>query len=67
MAKILYSEQAIDECLTRLGKELGQEYQGKNILVLSVLKGGFMFTADLIRKSKDASQWLTRLVSYASP
>lgn len=50
MAKVLYSEQAIDECLTRLGKEIGQEYKGKKVLVLSVLKGGFMFTADLIRK-----------------
>ncbi len=43
-------ESAIAERIDKLGKEISVEYKGKNPVVLSVLKGAFMFTADLIRK-----------------
>lgn len=35
--------------MERLGREIGAHYQGRSVLVLGVLKGGFMFTADLVR------------------
>ncbi len=33
-----------------LGKELSEFYKDKNLLVVSLLKGSFIFTADLVRE-----------------
>mmetsp|Transcript_32765 Transcript_32765/g.72377 ORF Transcript_32765/g.72377 Transcript_32765/m.72377 type:complete len:248 (+) Transcript_32765:101-844(+) len=49
IGKVLFSEQQLEVCLTRLGSQIGDDYRGKHVLVLGVLKGGFMFTADLVR------------------
>ncbi len=47
--KVLYSEIEIAERVRQLGKEITDHYQGKQILVLGVLKGSFIFMADLVR------------------
>ncbi len=42
-----------DEIATRvreLGAELSKDYEGKNLLAISLLKGSFIFTADLVRE-----------------
>lgn len=36
--------------LTRLGREITKDYEGCELVVLCVLKGGFIFAADLVRK-----------------
>ncbi|MBE7064333.1 MAG: hypoxanthine phosphoribosyltransferase [Ruminococcaceae bacterium] len=48
--RVLVSEKQIDDMLTRLGNQITKDYEGKELVVLSVLKGGFIFAADLVRK-----------------
>jgi hypoxanthine phosphoribosyltransferase len=47
--KVLISEEDIQEIIGRLGKEISRDYVGKNPLVVAVLRGAFVFTADLMR------------------
>ena len=46
---ILLSKETIDERVKVLGRELAKDYEGKNLYVLSLLRGSFIFTADLVR------------------
>ena len=48
--EILLSKGTIDERIEALGKTLTETYKDKNLLVISLLKGSFIFTADLVRK-----------------
>lgn len=48
--KILISEEEIRRRIDELGQELTREYQGKNPVIVGVLKGVVMFYADMIRK-----------------
>lgn len=47
--KIVISKEEIDEKVKELGREITKEYKDKNLLVVSLLKGSFVFTADLVR------------------
>lgn len=47
--KVLLSESEIDGILKRLGDEISKDYKGKNLLLVSVLKGSVVFMADLMR------------------
>jgi hypoxanthine phosphoribosyltransferase len=46
---LLYSRTEIAEKVQRLAKHIDSEYEGKDLLLISVLKGGYIFTADLSR------------------
>jgi len=46
---ILFSEEMIQKRVAELGAELTKEYAGKSLLMIGVLKGCFMFLADLVR------------------
>ena len=48
--KIIISRDEIAKAIDRLAREINRDYQGKHPLLVSVLKGSFMFTADLIRQ-----------------
>lgn len=48
--KILVDKDTIKNRVKELGAEITREYQGKDLLVVGVLKGGFMFMADLVRE-----------------
>ncbi|MDD6479044.1 MAG: hypoxanthine phosphoribosyltransferase [Oscillospiraceae bacterium] len=48
--RVLVSEAEIDEICTRLGKQISEDYKDKKLLLVSVLKGGVVFLADLMRK-----------------
>jgi len=48
--KILVSRDQIAKTVTRLALEINRDYQGKQPLLISVLKGSFVFMADLIRQ-----------------
>lgn len=50
IAKILFSEQQIDEIVGRLGEEISKDYKDKNLLLVGILKGSVVFMADLMRK-----------------
>ena len=48
--KILISHKEIAEAVSRLACEIERDYQGKQPLFIGVLKGSFIFMADLIRQ-----------------
>lgn len=45
----LFTKEQLDETVARLGAEISRDYDGKNPVMISVLKGAFVFMADLIR------------------
>lgn len=47
---IAFTEQQIAERVASLGSEITAAYPDGDLLVLSLLKGSFMFTADLVRQ-----------------
>lgn len=47
--EVLYSEGEISAVVKALGAQLTKEYEGKNPLVIGVLKGAVMFMTDLSR------------------
>lgn len=48
--EVLFTREEIAERVRELGTEISQVYEGEEILVISLLKGAFVFTADLIRE-----------------
>ncbi len=48
--RVLVSEDEIKEICKRLGKQISKDYEGKNLLVVSVLKGAIVFMADILRE-----------------
>ncbi len=49
---VLISEEDIKQICKRLGQQITCDYEGKKLLVVSVLKGSIMFMADLLREIK---------------
>ena len=49
IAKILVTEEEIKQKVAELGARITQDYRGKNLLMVSVLKGSVIFMADLMR------------------
>lgn len=47
--KVLVTEEQLKARLQEMGDELYEKFQGKNPLFLGVLKGSFVFMADLVR------------------
>ena len=47
---ILLSENEINERVSELAEQITKDYEGKKLFVIGVLKGSFIFMADLIRK-----------------
>ena len=49
---VLISEEELKEICKNLGEQITRDYEGKNLLVVSVLKGSVVFLADLLREIK---------------
>ena len=47
--RIIISEQEIKDAIDKVGKEIDSWYDGNPVLLVSVLKGAFVFMADLCR------------------
>ena len=47
--EVLLSEEEINEIVKKLGKQISEDYKGKNLVLVSVLKGSVVFMADLMR------------------
>ncbi|MBA7481876.1 Hypoxanthine-guanine phosphoribosyltransferase [subsurface metagenome] len=47
--RILFRREEIEATVKRLAAEIRRDYQGKHPLLIGILKGSFMFMADLIR------------------
>ncbi|MBA5771041.1 hypoxanthine phosphoribosyltransferase, partial [Escherichia coli] len=48
--KVLISEDELQEKIRELGRELTTEYEGRNPLVVGVLKGATPFMTDLLKR-----------------
>ena len=49
VGRTLISAQEIDEALARVGAQIDNDYAGKELLMIGVLKGAFIVMADLAR------------------
>ena len=49
--KVLYTEEEIHQRVEQMGKELFEQFRGRDPLFVGVLNGCFMFMADLVRAS----------------
>lgn len=47
---VLISQEELKEICKNLGKQISEDYGGKNLLLVSVLKGATVFMADLLRE-----------------
>ena len=47
--KILIGEEELQSIIKRLGAEITADYEGKNVLLIGILKGSVIFMADLMR------------------
>jgi hypoxanthine phosphoribosyltransferase len=47
--EILFTEEEIQLKVKELGKQISSDYAGRNLLVVCVLKGAFIFMADLVK------------------
>ncbi len=48
--EVLISEEQLKEISKKLGAQISKDYEGKNLLLVSVLKGAVVFLADLLRE-----------------
>lgn len=49
LEKILITEEQIHEAVTRIARQIEQDYQGREILFVGLLKGSIAFMADLLK------------------
>lgn len=49
MGGVLFDEQEIAERVRELGRQISEDYRGKTIFAVGILKGSLVFMADLIR------------------
>src|SRR5512142_125425 len=48
--RVLYSAEVIATRVAELGSQITRDYRGRSLVILPVLKGSFVFAADLIRR-----------------
>lgn len=49
LREVLIQEDVLQKRVIELGAEISRDYQGKNLLLLCILRGGVMFMVDLMR------------------
>lgn len=47
--EVLLSEETIKDIVTRMGAQISKDYADKDVLLVAVLRGAVVFTADLMR------------------
>lgn len=53
---ILISSEEISNRIKELGRQISKDYEGKSVYVLSLLRGSFIYTADLVRELEVPTQ-----------
>ena len=48
--EILLSKETIEKRVAEMGRQIAADYAEKNLMIISLLKGSFIFTSDLVRK-----------------
>lgn len=65
--KVLFTKAEIDRRVRELAEIISHDYQGKELIVIGILKGAFIFMADLIRSLRiPCAIDFVRLASYGS-
>ena len=65
--EILFTKREIEQQVARLAQEISRDYQGKYPLLLGILKGSFVFMADIVRLLEIPVEIdFVRLSSYGS-
>ncbi|MBC8207592.1 MAG: hypoxanthine phosphoribosyltransferase [Desulfobulbaceae bacterium] len=65
--QLILSPETIAQRISTLGQTITQDYKDKNLLAIGVLKGSFIFMADLVRAiNKDLQMDFIRVSSYGS-
>jgi hypoxanthine phosphoribosyltransferase len=65
--KLLFSRKEIAETVARLGREISVDYADKRLVLVGVLKGAFVFLADLARElTIPAAIEFVRIASYGA-
>lgn len=65
--KVLFTQDEIRQAIIRIASEIRQDYSDKQPVLISILKGSFIFLADLVRQLKMPLQVeFIRLSSYGS-
>ncbi len=49
LAEVLITEQALQDRIAELGVEISRDYQGEDLVLICILRGGVMFLTDLMR------------------
>jgi hypoxanthine phosphoribosyltransferase len=49
ITEVLFSEDQIAECVKKMGEQISKDYADQKLLLITVLKGAFIFMADLVR------------------
>ena len=47
--RVLFSEEQLQEVVARIGAEITRDYEGKDVVLICVLRGAYVFMADLAR------------------
>lgn len=47
--EVLFSEELLDSVVKKLGAQISSDYKGRNLLMVSILKGSIVFMTDLMR------------------
>lgn len=47
--RVLFTEEEIKQCVDRIGAQITKDYEGKELVVVCVLRGAAIFMADLVR------------------
>jgi hypoxanthine phosphoribosyltransferase len=62
---LFISEKVISTKVKKLAKQLEEDYQGKDILLIAILNGAFMFASDIIKSIKrEAEITFVKVSSY---
>jgi len=67
--KVLFTSEQIQQRVQELAARISEDFKGKRLLCLVVLRGGFFFAADLIRHIEGVEVELefVKLYSYSGP
>lgn len=50
LTKVLISEQRLKKRVKQLARKISRDYKGKKLVLIGILKGAFVFMADLLRE-----------------
>ena len=65
IGNVIIDQKELEEGVSRLAEQVNRDYKGKEVIILGVLKGCFVFMADLIKKLNcDVSVYFMEVSSY---